>query len=378
MHGGSAPKNANVVSPGFLSANGGFDVTEETCLSAIDFLHRGVAFSGETMRNASIGGIESSLVQLAEALARRGHDVTVFNGVRESRREYGVNWRPLEEASQFTRGDIGIAVASPKAFKGTSFRSHIFWLHNPVKSSRIIRRGEVWPLLRTRPLIVVLGPYHASRMPRWLPSQGTAIIYHGIHEDFFRPEPAFEAPPPRAIFTSQPYRGLDWLLDLWLEVKRQVPAATFHVFAPKNQQAAANAARCALDGISFGGSIARPALAREMRGVRVHLIPGHRDETYCLAAGEAIASGVPVVTLGIGSLSERVKDGQTGFVARNKDEFVARTAALLSDDKLWRAMHQACLADASLTSWDERAAEWESLFARLKLSTANGALNCSS
>ncbi len=357
--------------------SGGRDVTEETCLAAIDFLHRGVGFSGETMRTASIGGIESSLVQLAEALARRGHDVAVFNGVRSERREYGVKWRPIEEAGEFARRDIGVAVASPKAFRSTSFRSHIFWLHNPIKSSRIIRRGEVWPLLRTRPLIVVLGPYHASRLPKWLPSQGTAIIHHGIHVDFFRTEPARVAPPPRAIFTSQPYRGLDWLLDLWLEVKRRVPAATFDVFAPKTQQAAANAARDALDGISFSGSIARPALARELRGARVHLIPGHRDETYCLAAGEAIASGVPIVTLGIGSLSERVKDGQTGFVARSKDEFIARTAALLSDDKLWRAMHRACLADASLTSWDERAAEWERLFARLKLSTAKGALNCS-
>jgi glycosyltransferase involved in cell wall biosynthesis len=360
----------------FLSgSNGGRDVSKETCLSAIDFLHRGMAFSGETLRTASIGGIESSLVQLAEALARRGHDVAVFNGVRSPRREYGVDWRPIEEARQYARGDIGVAIASPKAFKGISFQSNIFWLHNPVKSSRIIRRNEVWPLLRARPLIVVLGPYHASGLPKWLPSQGMAIIHHGIHEDFFRPEPADEAPPPRAIFTSQPYRGLDWLLDLWLEVKRRVPAATFEVFAPKSQQAAANAARGSLDGISFAGSIARPALAREMRVARVHLIPGHRDETYCLAAGEATASGVPIVTLGIGSLSERVKDGQTGFLARSKDEFVAKTAALLSDDKLWLAMHRACLADASLTSWDKRAAEWERLFDRMELSTAKTAVN---
>jgi hypothetical protein len=44
-------------------------------VTAIDFLHRGAPFSGETLRSGSIGGIESSIVQLAEALARRGHDV---------------------------------------------------------------------------------------------------------------------------------------------------------------------------------------------------------------------------------------------------------------------------------------------------------------
>ncbi len=346
-------------------------------MAAIDFLYRGKPFSGETMRLASIGGIESSIVQLAEALAKRGHAVTVFNSVPEARHEFGVQWRPIADARQHARGDIGIAVASPKAFGGVSFGVPLFWLHNPLKSSRAIRRGEVWPLLRTRPMIVVLGAYHLSRLPKWLPSKGAAIVHHGIHEDFFRPAPAPAPPPPRAIFTSQPYRGLDWLLDLWDEIKRRAPAARFDVFAPKTHQAAANAARDALDGVSFRGSIARGALADEVRTARVQLIPGHPDETYCLAAAEAIASGAPVVTLGIGSLSERVADGRSGFVARNRDEFIARTVALLSDDALWETMHRACLADKSLTRWDERAAEWEALFAKMQHPMAKAALKSS-
>ncbi len=117
--------------------------------------------------------------------------------------------------------------------------------------------------------------------------------------------------------------------------------------------------------LSFRGSIARSDLAHELAATRVQLIPGHRDETYCLAAAEAIAAGVPIVTLGIGSLSERVRDRETGFIARNRDEFIARTAALLSDDGLWSAMHRNCLSEPSLTTWDARAQEWEKLIARL-------------
>ncbi len=50
-------------------------------------------------------------------------------------------------------------------------------------------------------------------------------------------------------------------------------------------------------------------------------------------------AGVPIVTLGTGSLSERVRNGKTGFIARDEDEFVVRTIALLTDDALWLAMH---------------------------------------
>ena len=221
-------------------------------MTVIDFLYRGAPFSGETMRSASLGGIESSIVQLSEALARRGHDVTVFNGVSSERREFGVQWLPVGEALDHSRGEIGIAVASPMAFGETSFRSRIFWLHNPLKSWRTIRRGDVGPLLANRPHFVICGAYHATRVPRWLPSRGRTIIHHGIQEDFFRREPAPGAPQPRAIFTSQPYRGLDWLLGLWDEIKRQVPAAAFEVFAPKIYQAAANARRHALEGIRSG------------------------------------------------------------------------------------------------------------------------------
>jgi glycosyltransferase involved in cell wall biosynthesis len=334
-------------------------------LSKIDFLHLGVPFSGETLRSQAMGGTESSIVQLAEALARRGHDVQVFNGVAAPRHEFGVHWWPFQSASKHSCGEIGIAVANPKLFSGLSYSSPIFWLHNPLKGWRQIRRGNVGPLMRTRPLFVLLGDYHKAHVPRWLPSSGWTVIHHGVHAEFFRDAPAAEPPAPRAIFTSQPYRGLDWLLEIWSDIKRQVPAATLDVLAPKPHQAEANSKRAALDGVAFRGSISRPQLALELSRARVQLIPGHRDETYCLAAAEATAAGVPIVTLGRGSLAERVHHGATGFIAPGKGAFIEHTAALLTNDPLWSAMHRACLADAALTGWDARAEEWEQLFASL-------------
>ncbi|MBT3071704.1 glycosyltransferase [Rhodomicrobium sp. Az07] len=332
---------------------------------AIDFLDPARTYTGNTPRTGAMGGTESSVVLLAEALAARGHDVRVFNGVAGPQRMFGVAYLPMTDTGRQTRGDIGISVAAPKVFWNTSFRVPVLWLHNPLKGFRQIRKGAVLPMLKARPHFVLLGDYHGRKVPRWLPSGGRSIIHHGIADAFRREVPAEAAPPPCAIFTSQPYRGLDWLLDLWPEVRARVPHARFDVFAPKAHQANANAAKRALDGVSFRGSIARGALVQELAGARIQFIPGHRDETYCLAAAEAVASGVPVVTLGAGSLSERVRDGKTGFVVKDRDEFIGRSAALLSDDALWTRMHRACLADDALVTWDARAAEWEALFERL-------------
>ncbi|HZV20764.1 MAG TPA: glycosyltransferase [Hyphomicrobiales bacterium] len=332
---------------------------------AVDFLHRGAAYSGATLRSAPMGGIESSVVQLAEALAKRGHAICVFNGIDAPRQEYGVNWWPISEAKKRAEGQVGVAVATPKNFDGLSFSHRIFWLHNPLKGRRLIGRGEIFSLLRHRPLLVLLGDYHAEHVPRLMPVSGRKIIHHGIGEEFFRKTPLSAAPLPRAIFTSQPYRDLDWLLELWEAVRQHAPNAVLDVFAPKLHQGEANARRPPRPGINFRGSISRASLRAELGNARVQLIPGHGAETFCLAAAEAIAMGVPVVTRGIGALSERVEEARTGFIAPDKHLFIARTVDLLLDDDLWLKMHRFCFEDATLESWDVRAEDWERLFASL-------------
>ncbi len=99
-----------------------------------------------------------------------------------------------------------------------------------------------------------------------------------------------------------------------------------------------------------------------LRGARLLLAPGHVSETFCLAAAEAVAMGVPVVTLGIGSLKERVSDGETGFVCRDWREMAVRTGDVLERPDLWRRLHLAGLASRSGRSWDEVAAVWEGDF----------------
>lgn len=324
----------------------------------VDFLHDGMSFTGETLRNASLGGTESSVVLLAEALSRRGHKVTVYNNVQTDAEHEGVLYRSVN-AKNGNGTDIGIAVASPKLFAGTHYRLPILWLHNPTNYLKQIKRGNFFPLYRAKPVAVLLGNYHDESVSRGLPFRARTIIHHGVDPAFFRSSPTAAPPRRRAIFTSQPYRGLDMILELWPEVMKQVPDAELHVFAPKEHQANRHLQH---KGVSFRGSVPRSVLATELLEARVQLIPGHRDETYCLAAAEALASGVPVITLGTGALRERVTHNKTGFVASTKEAFLAQIVALLMDDRLWNLMHNECIQERNLMTWDKRSESWDTLF----------------
>ena len=54
---------------------------------------------------------------------------------------------------------------------------------------------------------------------------------------------------------------------------------------------------------------------------RILIIPGHKGEVYCLAAEEARELCIPIVTLGYGSLNERVIHKKTGFVGYKRVKF---------------------------------------------------------
>ena len=65
------------------------------------------------------------------------------------------------------------------------------------------------------------------------------------------------------------------------------------------------------------------------------LNPGHKGEVFCLAAEEARELCLPLITMGYGCLYERVKHNETGFLAKNKDEFINYTINLLNNDQIY-------------------------------------------
>lgn len=338
----------------------------------------GIAFDGQTPEKGPLGGAESAFISVAEALARRGHSVLAATNCEGALTHNGVEWRPIaqglpEEADLYiaNRGDRLLTLV-PRA------RRTAFWIHNPARY--LLKTRYLWKLWRRKPAIVFIGSYHASTYPGWAPAGSRVVIPYGIDNRFRTVLPAPVPPRPRAVFTSNPLRGLDWLIELW--VSRIHPAmrqAELHIFSGAATYGAAGDAKAAqmrpvLDfarrmaecGIVVRDPVPKSVLAQELAGFRVFTYRGTEDETFCAAAGEAQAAGVPGVVCAIGSLPERVISRTTGFVVsaekeRDEDEFAAATVKLLSDDTLWNRMHTACLARQRSRGWDEAAAEFESL-----------------
>ena len=332
----------------------------------------GIAFDGDSLAAGPLGGAETAFASLARAFAARGHRVEVRNKCAAPMSRDGVDWAPLGDDVP-EACDLHIANRSDRLLGLVPGAARVvFWIHNPARY--LIKARYLRKLLWLRPPIVFSGAYHAATYARWGPSGGRVVIPYGISDEFrTAPPPADPPTPPRAAFTSNPMRSLDWLLELWTgRIRPKVPGAELHVYSGPATYGAFGAARAegwatVLDkaaGLADAGVIrhepvAKAALAKALANARVLPYRGSVGETFCLAVGEAQAAGVPAVVQDIGCVAERVVDGETGFVAADDDSFVDATVALLTDDALWRRQSRAAVARQRGWGWNEAAASFE-------------------
>ncbi|MTJ83770.1 MAG: glycosyltransferase family 4 protein [Telmatospirillum sp.] len=339
----------------------------------------GITFDGRVKDQRPLGGAESAFAELAEALSARGHRVEVHCRCDGPLEWKGVRWTPLDDSPSQgipDSADLYIANRSNHLIgRCPGARARVFWIHNPA--GYLLKARYQWPLLRHRPAIVFSGASHLSTYPGWAFGGRRVIIPYGITPLFLGAAPRATVPPPRAIFLSNPLRSLDWLLDVWsARIQPAVPGAELHIFAGSSIYGAAGAAKAdrmapileraaglSDKGVILRGPVAKRQLVEEIAAARVFLYRGDIGETFCNAAAEPQAMGLPGVVEDIACMRERVVDGETGFVVMGEAAFAEAARRLLTDDGLWLNQHREALDRQGRWTWSHAAAGFETLMA---------------
>ena len=333
-------------------------------------------YDGRSVATHPLGGTETSVIQLSEALAGRGHEVTCCTNADGRLVHNGVTWTPLGAGVPVTC-DVLLAVQHPELLDVVPRPARralwVVWVPTGFR-----RPGRVARMWWHRPRPVFVSEFQARTYPVWLPRPAPPLVIpFGLPAAVRGRGPLSSAPPPRAIFASNPQRDLRWLIELWARaILPRVPDGELHIYGIRDYEYRfgepwhETQARL---GQFLPGDLSSPArlslrphapaprdvLWDAMRGARVMLYGGHATEAFCLSVAEAQAQGVPAVVRPVAAMPERVRDGVTGFVASDEETFARRAVALLTDDALWRRHHEAALSLQQGWSWDEMAAAFE-------------------
>jgi len=324
------------------------------------------AFDGKTSRSSPLGGTESAFIALAEAFADLGHEVIAMTKISKQIFFQNVSWNPI--SSKIKNCDLYIVNRAPELINNAPKDCKvILWLHNPAKYLNKFK--NLRKLIFKDIIVVCTGQYHYESIPFWLKSR-SIIIPLGIEEKLFSLNTLPSKPPkPEVIFTSNPERGLEWLVNIWMDkIIKSVPNAKLNIYAGSKTYGGRNnktinnilnkIKKLNSNCISIYDPIEKIKLFKKIIKSRSMFYSGDEGETFCLSVAEAQALGLPCIVKPIGSLEERVKHKITGEVVNNDDEFVDAAINILTNDEEWTFYRNNCLKLQRNYRWNKIAEQY--------------------
>lgn len=331
-------------------------------MARIALLQDGLEYIGSDLHTRYIRGIENCTIRLARGFARAGHEVWAITDDPREETCDGVTWRNWSNIGDLGKLDLAISNNSAVPFNRVDTDKKVIWVHNPTNAHRLIKKKVFGALLKHRPPAVMGSDDVRKKIPFTVPYKSRSVIQHGVGDVFLAHREKRPPPPPVAVFLAMTYRGLKPVLEGWRDVIAPAAPDARLVVIAQHDDIHCDFGRT-LPGVEIKDRFPDPEdLAKFIASARVHLFPGHRDETFCNVAAESSACGLPLITSGYGALKERVIHDVSGYLEEEPTAFANRALSVLTDDALWSRLHDGALSHPDLVSWDDRAKQWAEQF----------------
>jgi len=329
-----------------------------------------VPFDGATLQHRPLGGTETAVIRLAEALDRLGHKVFVFTQIESPQltKPLYLPYRALQDLGEV---DVVIAVRELlPLFSGLKSKARYFWTGDSYDQLQHLGLGDR-RVIRSLTALLAVSNWQADRLCAisGFPRDRSYILRNGFASELFTS--VQQRSPNRLVYTSTPYRGLAHLIPIFPKIREEVPEAELHVYSSMKVYETTGAKDSHSDrqfepifrklgqlpGVTLHGSIKQAELAHELSSSSLFVYPNTFEETSCIASIEALAAGLPVITSRRGALPETVSDAGM-FIegdpqsAEYRKLFVSAAVNVLKDTKAWQQLHERALARASLMTWD--------------------------
>jgi len=319
-----------------------------------------LSYSGEDINGTVVRGTEASLILLSEQFVRMGINVDYCNSIQKKSKVNGVNYFNKNDIVKQKQYDLAIAISDANEFRRVSSLKKAVFSNSNQPIEKFIRKKQLLPFLKFKPTLITLCDYQYKKRSFFTSFYGKKTIPITVDPKFLDIEIDQNfLPEKKVVYNIRSNRNLNHLIKIWCD--KIFPSNNdFKLYITPNLIDYNNFHK--KNNIFLRTIGSRSEMIDEMKNYRALTYLGHKSDIFTLTAEEAIKMCLPVVTFGIGSLKERVSHNETGFIAKNDQEFADYTIKLLKDDDFYLDLKKKMKNKRKENNWEFIANEWVSFF----------------
>ena len=292
-----------------------------------------------------IRGAENILINLSKNISLLNHEVIVFNNCFTEYKSKNFTWLNISRTKLDNFNfDIAISNNDTRLLDNINAKKKYVISHSLQTIEKFMRKKQLSSYIKNKPIYLLLGNYHKKNMSKLFSIYGTRIIDYGLDQVFLETKINNKIDNKLCMFTSRTDRNLSILIDTWKNYISPTYNELKLLITPINKDLKKY-------NIFNRELLKKKDYINQITQSRAIILPGHKAELYCLAASEAQELCIPIVTMGIGSLSERVGHNNTGLIAKNSKQFGDYIQDIFFDDDLWSFLRQNLLSKRGNKSW---------------------------
>ena len=319
-----------------------------------------LSYDGNDIDGTIVRGTEASLILLAEQFIKMGIEVDYCNSIHDIKRVNGVNYFNKKNIDKNLIYDLAIAISDANEFYRVSSNKKAVFSNSNQPIEKFIRKKQLIPFIKFKPTLITLCDYQFKKRSFFTSFYGKKTIPITVDPKFLNVKIDINhLPEKKVVYNIRSNRNLDKLIKIWCE----------KIF-PVNNEFKLYITPELIDyrDYHFNNNIflrkigSRADMINELKNYRGLTYLGHKSDIFTLTAEEAIKLCIPVVTFGVGSLKERVTHMETGFIAKNDQEFADYTIKLLNDDNFYIDLKKKMYKKRKENNWDLIANQWTEYF----------------
>ena len=320
----------------------------------IYFIENSTDFNLNDLNSDKIAGSEKTLINISNELSKNeNYEIKVFNKTSKEIKFDNIYWLSLDNINNYQPPDFLIAMSDANLLSYIKCDKKFLWSHSVQPVEKFLRKNQLFPFIKNKPVMLLEGNYHYETRSYLTSFYGKKIIKLAADYDFINEsiDKNF-IPEKKAIFTTRPDRNLNFLLSSWEKIFKNSPTSELHINPPYSLSD-----KEIKMGIKLRAKVDKNKLINELKNSRLMINPGHKGEVFCLAAIEAKELCLPIVTMGYGSLKERVEHGITGYIANNQNEFINYSIDILNNDETYKKLRENLFKKRGLRTYNDVAVD---------------------